>query len=197
MMRLIVLVPSYDSPVFDEAWNLYNSLFKLPRGFLERHNSLDLIERSDERLLPQWPVCPGPLARESSSLLVRPDSNPNLINFDTNMASIYQNVIRFGVPNYRGAKIPINSNFKQEVWEHYLRGYNDSQVIQFMKYGWPAGYESAEIPCVGLPNHPSSLKLPEEIKSYIAKELKHGAICGPFSSPPFTWFRNNPFNGQA
>ena len=186
------LIASYDSPVFDEAWNLYNSLFKLPRGFLERHNSLDLIEHSDERLLPNWPVCPGPLARESCSLLIRPDANINLYSFDKNMASIYQQVIKFGVPNYRGAKIPINVNFKDKVWEHYLRGYNDTLVIQFMKYGWPAGYESEQIPCVGLPNHPSSHNFPDEIMGYINKELKHGAICGPFQSSPFTWFRNNP-----
>ena len=34
------------------VWKRYNEFFRLPQGFFERHMSVDLVERADERLLP-------------------------------------------------------------------------------------------------------------------------------------------------
>ena len=73
-----------------------------------------------------------------------------------------------------------------------LRGYDDLRIIDFMNYGWPAGYESTSTPVLGLPNHSSGLKHPRAIKDYLLKELDHNAIMGPFPSPPFQWHRSNP-----
>ena len=182
------LVASYDSPVFDEAWQLYNSMFKLPQGFLQKHYSLDFVESCDERLLPKWPACPDPLARNKDTLLVRPDANELFLESLPVEYAIYTEVIKYGVPNYRGAPIPVNKNVNATLWEHYLRGYDDLQVIEFMAFGWPSGYESKERPMLGLSNHPSSLKHMQEVQKYLNKEKKFGAIWGPFDLNPFRWF---------
>ena len=44
---------AYQSPNLDVIWNQLNAKFNLPRGFLEKHDELDLVERADERLLPK------------------------------------------------------------------------------------------------------------------------------------------------
>ena len=186
------LVASYNSPLFDEAWKLCNSIFKLPQGFLQKHNTLDLIERCEERFLPRWPVCPGPLARLGNQLLVRPRAAHNLNNCHPSMLQVYNTVCDLGVPNYRGAKVPINPMCDRAKWSEYLRGYDDLQEIDFLTYGWPAGYESTNCPVLGLDNHSSSLSHPKEVQSYIDKEMNYKAICGPFKEPPFDWFRTNP-----
>ena len=167
-------------------------MYRLPQGFLQKHNNTDLVERCDEKLLPKWPVCPGPLARMSRQLLVRPNVTDMLVRSSPILVDIYNKVVSYGVPNYGGARVPINPNCDVNKWSDYLRGYDDFQVIQFRTYGWPAGYESMEIPVVGLSNHLSSSLHPEEVSKYLQKEIEHNAIWGPFKSNPFNWFRTNP-----
>ena len=182
----------YESLLNDRIWEMVNERFNLPKGFLERHSDLDLIDRCDERLLPRWPVSPGPLARNANSLLVRPEIEPSVLNPDSELARIYNRVKCFGVPNYRGARVRINPNFKTEIWLDLLQGYDDLKVIDYMLYGWPAGYEAEIVPTLGLPNHSSSLKQPEAVDKYLIKEKECCAILGPFTKSPFSWFRSNP-----
>ena len=63
----------FDSPASDSCWQLLNSRHNLPRGFFEVHNNLDLVDRSDDRLLPRWPVSPGPFATTPNNTLLRPE----------------------------------------------------------------------------------------------------------------------------
>ena len=59
----------FQTPLTDKLWQNTNDKFNLPKGYLEVHSDLDLIDRCDERLLPRWPMSPGPLASDSSDLL--------------------------------------------------------------------------------------------------------------------------------
>ena len=183
---------TFDSPLGDKCWNMLNSKFNLPNGFLQTHRNLDMIDRCDERLLPRWPVSPGPLAHSSAGLLKRPAriiDQSDLWNVD---GPIYDRVASLNLPNYRGARINLNPNFKRQVWEDLLIDYEDSQVIDFMDFGWPSSYESNLKPVIGLPNHSSSKQSPEAVAKYFDKELKESALVGPFDKSPFEWTRTNP-----
>ena len=179
------LTNSYDTPVTDKCWSAINERYNLPQGFLQVHNDLDLIDRCDERLLPAWPVNPGPLARCRQGLLTRPEINSLTVNDWQNNAFIYEKVAALGVPNYRGARLKLNHTFGPTFWHNVLEGYNDLQVINMMMFGWPASYESDKIPTLGLPNHASSYQHPEAVDTYLEKELKEQALIGPFSLIPF------------
>ena len=176
----------------DDLWRRYNEKFNLPKGFLESHNNVDLVERSDERLLPLWPISPGPFALSKSNSLCRPTADPALLHRSPFDAWVYNKVTSFGVPNYRGARIQINTRLDFHIWHRLLKGYNDFQVLDFMAYGWPIGFHSNVVPKLSLPNHMSSLNHPKEVDKYIEKELSHGALVGPFKSDPFKWLRINP-----
>ena len=155
----------------DELWRQYNEMFNLPQGFLELHNSVDLVERSDERLLPLWPVSPGPFALNKEDSLCRPTAGIALIHTSPFDAWVYDKVTSFGVPNYRGARIKINTRLDFQVWYSLLQGYKDLQVLEFMAFGWPVGFHSNTIPKLSLPNHTSSLSHPKEVDKYIEKRL--------------------------
>ena len=181
-----------DNEFTDKMWKTFNDMFSLPQGFLQVHNSLDLIERCDERLLPLWPISPGPFTRHSSLLLSRPSAVPSAWNSNTNLLNVYNKVRSFGVPNVRGARIVVNNDFKREVWLRFLEDYSDLHVVEHMQFGWPAGYESTVRPALGLSNHPSAEAHSKEIDGYLEKELSHDALIGPFNEAPFSWQRVNP-----
>ena len=182
----------FQTPLSDKLWQTVNEKFNLPKGYLEVHRDLDLIARCDERLLPRWPMSPGPLARDATHLLLRPKIIENVWVDRLDDARVYETVRAFGIPNYRGARIKINPTFHPETWLEMLQGYDDLLIIDFMNYGWPAGYESTSTPVLGLPNHSSGLKHPKAVRDYLQKESDHHAILGPFTSPPFQWHRSNP-----
>lgn len=39
--------------------------------------------------------------------------------------------------NFRGARIPIPTHWNTELLEQLLQGYDDCEVAQFIKFGWP------------------------------------------------------------
>ena len=57
--------------------------------------------------------------------------------------------------------------------------------MKFLKFGFPDGYESL-VPTPATDNHPSALNHTSDVVSYIAMEVKDGAMLGPFEQTPFT-----------
>ena len=89
---------------------------------------MDLIDRCDERLLPAWPINPGPLARCRQGILTHPEINSLTLKDWHDNAYIYDKAA-MGVPNYRGARLKLNPTFDPTIWHNVLEGYNDLQVI--------------------------------------------------------------------
>ena len=119
----------------DQAWKKIDTLSKLPQGFLQRHNSIDLVERCDERLLPLWPVCPGPFSKASDKILTRPKMGKELIDRDLFAAWVYDKVSTIGVPNYRGARVQINTKLNFGVMVRNFRRVSRQTSDRFVKIG--------------------------------------------------------------
>ena len=64
-------------------------------------------------------------------------------------------------------------------------------MIDLLKLGRPAGYESMIQARLDLPNHSSGKDHPDQVSEYLAKEVKLGAMVSPFTSP-FEWIWTNP-----
>ena len=70
------------------------------------------------------------------------------------------------------------------AWEFRLQDYHDSNVVKFLRYGWPINYTADKLPASSSSNHPSALSYSEHVDYYIATELELGAIAGPFIHNP-------------
>ena len=73
------------------------------------------------------------------------------------------------------------------ICAHHLTDYGDKIIVDFLEYGWPISYISSQLPFSTLHNHPSTRQAqnPTFLQEYIAKELQHRAIIGPFNHNPF------------
>ena len=91
-----------------------------------------------------------------------------------------------GYPNRWGAKIPVKSTWNLDRFEQLLQEYEDKEVVEWLRYGWPTG----RLPTLSPPrqtakNHKRASEFPEHLKKYIRKEHSYGAVMGPFDKIPF------------
>ena len=82
-----------------------------------------------------------------------------------------------------------------ERWEKACTGHPaDQTVIAGIKHGFPIQYSGP--PQLGpsvVYNHQSALSHASHIDQYMEKEMRHGALEGPFREPPFSpWFVASP-----
>lgn len=92
-----------------------------------------------------------------------------------------------------GAQLPIRTDLVIPKWEELLDLYHDKELVLFLKYGWPVGYQADRPPSTVPTNHQSALSHIGHVKTFVSKELQHKAIIGPFSEPPFApWCRTSP-----
>lgn len=108
-------------------------------------------------------------------------------------AAIYDEVKSYNLPNFLGAKKTIPSALNLKQWEYELATYHDKEICHFLRFGWPVGYHLPTPPVSIKENHHSARVHQKHIQHYIETETAHGAIVGPFSSPPFApWTRLSP-----
>lgn len=108
-------------------------------------------------------------------------------------AALYTDILSFSLPNFLGARRTLDSGLHLHQWELMLQDYHDNEICFFLRYGWPVGYHSKEIPVTVLHNHQSADAYPAHIEEFIATERKYHALIGPFDKPPFSpWMRQSP-----
>ena len=97
-----------------------------------------------------------------------------------------------------GAKLPVEHQLNIPEWRKLRPLLSDTQLVDFLEYGFPVGYTGAEPPVTGLANHSSAISAPTHVKEYIEVEVQKDAMMGPFYEAPFQqWWRNNPLMTRA
>ena len=125
--------------------------------------------------------------------LPRPASAPVFDRLAPQAVKIYDVVRASGLPNYRGAQIPVHHNLNMEVWKSYAHLLDDTSLIPMLEFGFPAGYVAPYPRTTSLVNHSSALGHAQHVVKYIETELSHNALIGPFPVSPFCgWTRENP-----
>lgn len=95
-------------------------------------------------------------------------------------------VIESGKYNRYGLRIPVNTKWNLDLLESLLQGYDDIEVVEWLRYGWPIDRaHDYPDPVIHITNHKSALQHPEIIDQYIAKEIKLGAMFGLFLTIPW------------
>ena len=89
-------------------------------------------------------------------------------------------------PNRWGAKIPVESRWNTDRFEEMLQGYEDMEVVEWLKYGWPSGrLPTGKELVTSCKNHKGATDYPEALHSYISKEQRHSVVMGPYDKIPF------------
>ena len=86
--------------------------------------------------------------------------------------------------NFLSAKIPVHMKLNLLQWKKYTNGYEDLDVLNFLEFGWPVGFEGNRDSVVQSGNHASAICFSEHVSKYVRQEVEHGALIGPFDDNP-------------
>ena len=90
-----------------------------------------------------------------------------------------------GKENFEGGRIPVNDQWDLNHMEQWLEGYDDANVMEFIRYGWPLNNEATAENDIIPPNQAGARQHPAEIREYLNKERSAGSIISPFKKNPF------------
>lgn len=85
-----------------------------------------------------------------------PDTTLDARQSHPGFCELYQRIKAFNLPNFLGAKIVLKSDLDLDQWDSYLSQYHDKEVVSFLRYGWPIGYNADEPPESVNSNHSSA-----------------------------------------
>lgn len=96
-------------------------------------------------------------------------------------------VIKSGTYNRFGLRIPVNTKWNLDLLESLLHGYEDIEVVEWLRFGWPVdrSHEQPD-PILRVTNHRSAIENADIIDKYIEKEIGLGAMFGPFLAIPWS-----------
>lgn len=69
-----------------------------------------------------------------------------------------------------------------DLLETLLVGYEDFEVVEWLRYGRPLHLPN---PIISIQNHKGATNFPDFIDKYIKEELQEGSMFGPFLCLPF------------
>ena len=139
------------------------------------------------------PLICSPLEYQPILDQIWPNTNKEAWPAESPYRLIYDAARSHALPNYLGAKITIPSGLNLEVWERNLVDYQDQEVCQYLRYGWPVNYTSIEPPQPTSKNHSNAHAFLDQVDRFIAKEVDLDAMLGPFDLPPFSpWVQTSP-----
>ena len=106
---------------------------------------------------------------------------------------LHEEVKKYNLPNYLGARIPVNSQMNIQAWKALLGTYWDQQLLQCLEFGFPLGFNRLCPLKHDKVNHKSAVDFPQDVEKYIQEERSYGAIIGPFQEAPIQSLHYSPF----
>lgn len=110
------------------------------------------------------------------------------------LAEIYETVRKSGLPNAIGAKMPLQSKLNLCEWERIFgRDKKHSEMLDFVRFGFPMGYAGPVSDYDEHVNHTSATAHKEQIDKFFVKEIELGGVIGPIKEKPFfPWLHTAP-----
>ena len=99
------------------------------------------------------------------------------------LLGVYAGISSHGSPNFCGSRIPVPTNLDLREWASICHTEEDAVTLSYLTFVFPVGYEVL-VPNPSLANHSSDRSHSRDIAAYIIKELREGAMLGPFDRPP-------------
>lgn len=164
-----------------------------PCGTLDWHDSCE-DNNLEAQHLPRelgWEVLQGALEGGDpvDTLGITPvgeSLRPPVLARDNYWVRLCEQVSKQGYPNAWNAQVPIPTHINIELLQSLLQGYEDREVIQWVKYGWPISRPpNIDNPGRTWGNHKGATDFPEQMENYLKREIEWNAVQGPFQEIPF------------
>ena len=112
-----------------------------------------------------------------NNLEAAPEWEQNWLSKNDPDVKLHNEVRRRGYLNQWGARIRVESKWNLQLFANLLTDYEDSEIVEWIKYGWPTGrLPTLTLPGSSFKNHKGASDYPEALQKYIEKESSHGAI---------------------
>ena len=80
----------------------------------------------------------------------------------------------------------MNFDTNLDLVDLLAKDYWDWQLPLYLRYGFPMDFKGTSGDLTStIHSHAFARQYPEHVKTYLQDEIHHGAMFGPFSSPPF------------
>ena len=97
---------------------------------------------------------------------------------------IFDKVVQTDQYNFQKARVRVPSGLNIPAWESYLKDYDDREIVDYLKFGWPISFNRSHPLVATQKPHPSGRDHPVSVNHYIKTELGHEALLGPFDGIP-------------
>ena len=144
--------------------------------------TFDLWSQQTEEKFGYIPL--GPLLLPTSDNKVKMGSDP---------IKLYDIMRDQNTFNFLSTQIQVPSQLNPDLWQELLEGYWDKQLPFLIRYGFPLDFDRHSKLGKNTKNHASALAYPKDIEAYLAEEIQHGAIHGPFKDSPLDNLHTSPF----
>lgn len=105
--------------------------------------------------------------------------------------SYWENIVRANwlvrlsqVANAKGCKIPVRSSWDLDKLQLYLEGYEDKDIVDYLRYGWPVGCVDSGMQVMPV-NHKGAHLHAVEVSDYLQKQATKNTLIGPLKENPF------------
>ena len=97
------------------------------------------------------------------------------------MEKTHQQVISYGVPNYKGARICVPSTLNVKAWRQLVTNYDYRILAEYIEFGFPMNIDYNKfIPNTHIVNQSANCR-PEGVNKYLQVETNKQAMLGPFN----------------
>ena len=104
---------------------------------------------------------------------------------DKDFVSLAKRVIRSGISNCDGLRVPLPSTFNLLAWRKYAPIFGDFRLVELLAFGFPIGLVNGDkLRRQEISNHNSATSFPTHVHTFLTKEAQNGAIAGPFAECP-------------
>ena len=99
----------------------------------------------------------------------------------------------YNLPNYKGARIPVISGLKMDMWRYILKDYDLKIIGDYLQYGFPLNIDHDNfIYNQKVVNHASAIRNPNGVNKYFNTEIQELAMVGPMKESPFAKTHYSP-----
>ena len=114
------------------------------------------------------------------------------------ISKLHSTVKAYNVPNYKGARIPVISGLKIQMWRYILKDYDLQIIGDYLQYGFPFNVDRVNFEYnQNVVNHASSLRNPNGVIEYFNTEIQHQAMVGPMKESPFPKTHYSPIMARS
>ena len=94
------------------------------------------------------------------------------------ISKLHLAVKTYNVPNHKGARIPVRSGLKIQMWKYILKGYDLQVIGDYLQYGFLLNVDHTNFKYnQNMVNHASALRNPQGVNEYFDTEVQGATVA--------------------